>query len=388
MSGVTVTLGNGNIGSTVAGSDNTVGLVVTGATEGTITAGTPFLVTNEASITALGITTGTNPTLVKLLAEVVAETKARGVNTFALYILPLASSVTVDEMADVSVAANAVRLVNYANGKIKILAVLGLNASPTVTAGIDADCYTAITKLQALCVSYAALPKNWPMRGVVGITHFTGTAADLTDITANATNRVMAVIGDTVSGTGSALGVVLGRLMSIPVQRKISRVLDGPVSNTTAFINTTSAELYASTSTIETKGFVTFKQITGYNGFFFTSDQTACPTTDDYHFMCRGRVIDKAHSIVVATYNEQIDNEVDTNEDGTIDPGSAKQLQTSVERNLNNAMTAARNITRATADVSTSQNVDATNTVAIGVSVKGKGYSTTFDVTLGFEPVA
>lgn len=391
---VTVNIANGAIGGVPATSDGCIGIIMTGETEGEVTAGTPFLVTNEAEITALDLTTGNNPLAVKILGELVQEAKAQGVNEFQVYVQLMTDTVTVDDMVDVSNANGAVKLINYANGKIKVLFAISDDTlvypgavGLTTTNGINADCYTAITNAQALCVSYAALPKNWPMRAVIGCTSFTGTASSLTDITANTTNRVLAFIGDTESGDGCALGILAGRIIAVPVQRKVSRVLDRAVSNTTAYIATTTADQYTTTSTITGKGFVTWLARTGYNGFFFSSDKTACATTDDYTFLSRGRVIDKAHSIVVQTYNEQIDNEVFVNADGTIDANSAKQLQTSVERNINLAMTANQNITGVTAVVSTTQNVVSTSTVAISVRVDGVGYSSAFNIDLGFTPV-
>lgn len=390
---VTVNLGNGAVSGAIATADGAIGIIMTGATEGNATVGTPFLVTNAAEIAALGLTQGNNPLAVKIFAEIVAETKAQGVNTFEIYVQLLADTVTVDDMVDVANSGNAVELVNYANGKIKILAaitddtlVYPSQAGLDTDDGINADCYTAITKLHALCVSFAALPKNWAMRGIIGCTSYNGTAGDLTDLTANSTNRVMAFIGDTESGDGCSLGILIGRLISIPVQRKVSRVLNGAVSNTTAFIGTVSADQYTTTSAIEAKGFVTFKQITGKNGFFFTSDNMCCATTDDYRFMCRGRVVDKAHRIIVSVYNDQIDNEVDTNDDGTIDANSAKQLQTAVETSINVAMTSPQNVKSVSALVSTSQNVTATGQIDVAVELKGRDYSSSFNVTLGYQP--
>lgn len=393
MAGVTVALGNGSLGGAIASADGAMGIIMTGATEGTATAGTPFLVTNEAEITALALTTGNNPLAVKFFTNFLAETKLLGVNQFELYVILVTTATKVNTMCSSSNANGVVKLINFANGKIKIVAAVSNDTlvypggtGLTTTAGINADCYTAITNLQATLASYAALPYNWPMRGIVGCTSFTGTASDLTDITANTTNRVMAFIGDTASGDGCAMGLVMGRLAAIPVQRKISRVKDGPVSSTTAYIATTAAESYASTTTITGKGFNTFKTITNKNGYYFTGDQTACATTDDYHFMCRGRVIDKAHRIIVEVYNNEIDDEVDTNDDGTIDANSAKSLEAKAETAGKTNMVALDNCKEFNVTVDPDQNVDATSTIGINANVKGKGYSTTFNVNLGFKP--
>lgn len=50
---VNITLENGALGGTIATADGTVGLVCTGATESTVTVGTPFLVSNLTAIQVL-----------------------------------------------------------------------------------------------------------------------------------------------------------------------------------------------------------------------------------------------------------------------------------------------------------------------------------------------
>lgn len=391
---VKVTKSNGNIGGLIADDDGTVGIIMTGATEGTVTAGTPFLVTNKAGIEVLSLTTANNALAVKFFNEVIAETALLGLNEFKLYVLLVASTTTVDDMCDVSNNSGAKKLVDFANGAIRHLFALSNDTlvypsgtGLTTDNGINEDCYTAITNMKALIASYAALPNNWPMRGCVGGTSFTGTATDVTDQTENTANTVQLIIGDTVSGDGCALGIVAGRRMALPVQRKLSRVKNGPISSTTAFIGSTSADAYLSTSTLTGKGIVTFKKITNYTGFYFTGDNTCCPTTDDYHVYPRGSVIDKAHRIIVDVYNNEIDDEVDTNDDGTIDAGAAKTLQTLMETAGKENMVAFNNCKEVNANVSTSQNVATSGTVGIEVNVKGRDYQSKFDVTVGLKPV-
>lgn len=388
-----VTLGNGNIGGLVATSDGTIGICMTGVTEGTVVAGTPFLVTNKAAITALGLTTATNPTASKFFSELVAEAKKQGVNEFNVYAMLVSSSQTVADMADESNADGLVKLIDFANGKIRVVAVLGddsvIYQNPPAldtTNGINEDCYTAASNMQTLLAGYAALPTQWPMRGVVGCTSFNDDATDLTDMTQSDFNRVSMFIGDTESGDGCALGILMGRILAIPVQRKISRKRSGSISSTTAYVGTTSADIYTSSSTISDRGFITWRTFTNTNGFFFTPDRTASPTTDDYHFLCRGRTIDKAHVIVYAVYAEEVDEDVLTNDDGTIDANVAKTLEAECEKQLKLGMIAQRNITSADAFVDTTQNVVSTGSLDINVQVGGKGYLSNLNITLGYAP--
>lgn len=385
----TVTLQNGNIGGRVADNDRVMCICMTGATEGTVVAGTPFLVSNPAAITALGLTEGNNPLAVKYFDKYVKEAEDKGIAQFQLYVLLVSNTMTINQMANVTNDQGAKKVLDFAKGNARIIAVLSddtavYDGDPAIdtTNGINADCYDAMNELQTLCNSYATA--NTPLRGIVGCTSFTGDATDLTELPEGAKNRVMMVIGDSESGNGCDLGTVMGRLAAIPVQRKISRVKDGPIQSTTAFIGATSADVYADTQTIVTRGFVTFKKFPNKAGFYFTGDYMATDDTDDYNTMSRGCVIDKAHALLYATYVEEIDEEVNVNDDGTIDANYAKYLEGLGTNAINLNMVALRNCASVRIFVDPTQNVVTTNEVAISAEITPVGYSHSIPIKLGF----
>jgi len=381
---------NGNIGGLIATSDGTVGIVMTGATEGTVTAGTPFSVGSATDITALGLTNTNNAAAVKFFADFLAESANQNINQFKLFVLLVASTMKVNQMADNTNANGAKKLMDYAAGKIRVIAVMSNDTlvypggtGLTQVGGINDDCYTAIANLQTLCAAYATAQK--PCRGIVAGTSFNGTAANLIDQTANTKNKVLCLIGDTVSGTGCALGVLLGRIAAIPVQRKISRVKDGAIQSTTAFISTTSADVYASTEAIYDKGFVTFRQFASKTGFYFGGDQTCSATTDDYHLFCRGRVSDKARVLGYAVLVNEIDDEVLTVAGGQIDPGYAKWLESLVVNQLKLQMVAVGNCSAVDAFVDPAQNIVSTSQLNMVLKIRPVGYNSDIEVVLGYE---
>jgi len=296
----------------------------------------------------------------------------------------------VNMIADKTNANGAIKLLNFAAGKIKVLGILtddtavytgGTGLSQTHS--INDDVYTAASNMQLLAAQFFA--QETPFRAVIGGTSYNGTATGLTDGTTMSNNRVAILIGDTVSGNGAAVGLLLGRLAVIPVQRKISRVKTGALTNTTAYIGTVLAEQYTDTSVLNDKAFITFRTFPNKSGYYFTGDPTRTATTDDFDTVARGRVIDKAHILAYAVYVNEVDDEVPVNADGTLNAGYCKYLEQQIINQINLLMTANNEISAVDAFVDPAQNVLATNTVNVVLKITPVGYSTEINVTLGFK---
>lgn len=382
---VNITLANGQLGSVLQTSDGVVGMALTGASEGSIVAGTPFLVTSLTDAQNQGLTITNNPFAYRQVKEFYDEA-AIGAQ---LYLMLVPNTMKVNQMADKTNANGAIKLLNFAVGKIRALGIMSDDSQVysggsglTTTNGINADCYTAISNMQLLANQFFTAQK--PLRGIVGGTSFTGTATALTDQTLSTNNRVSCLLGDTQSGAAAALGLLLGRVASIPVQRKISRVKTGALRNTTAYIATTPADQYANTEMLFDKGFITFRTFPGKSGFFFSGDATCTATTDDYASLARGRVIDKAQILTYAVFVEEVDNEVLVNADGTLNAGYVKSLEQTITNQVNLIMTANSEISGIKAFIDPAQNVLSASQVNVVLKLTPVGYSSDIEVKLGF----
>jgi Protein of unknown function (DUF2586) len=134
-----------------------------------------------------------------------------------------------------------------------------------------------------------------PFRAIIGGTSYSGVASALNDETDGTTNnRTAILIGDTVTGAAACIGLLLGVISSIPVQRKISRVRTGALTNTAAYVGTSTIETAGAgtLSIIAGKGYITFITYPNVSGYFFSGDPMLTATTDDYSMLARGRVID------------------------------------------------------------------------------------------------
>ena len=390
MGSVNITLVNGQLGTTLQTNDGVTGMVLTGQSEtGGYTEGTPILVTGLDSLVSQGISEDGNAFAYRQVSEFYDEAGEGAL----LYLMLVPDTIRVNQMADHSNANGAKKLLDFAQGKIKLLgimtddvAVAAAAGSPiTVTNSLNADVYTAATNMALTGSDYFSAQK--PFRAIIGGTSYSGTASGLTDITAGTTNnRTAILIGDTQSDAYACLGLLLGRLASVPVMRKVSRVRTGAMSNTAAYLGTTSLETSAGTqSVIASKGFITWWTYPNVSGYFFSGDDTFSAVTDDYHFLARGRVIDKVHVLAYTTFVQEVDDEVPVNSDGTLDAGFCKWLSQQIINQVDNTMTANREISSVDCFIDPTQNILSTNQLNVVVKITPVGYASDIEITLGFE---
>ena len=387
MGNVNITLTNGQLGATLQTNDGVSGMVLTGNTEvGGYAVGTTVLVTSLDDLTSKGITVTHNPFAYRQVKEFYDEAGSGA----QLYLMLVPSTMKVNQMADVSNANGAKKLLDYANGKIKLLGIMSnddvvYTTPPVITAGINPDVYTAATNMAVLANDYFLAEK--PFRAIIGGTSYNLNSPTITDMTAGTSNsRTAILLADTVYGNGSCIGLFLGRLSSIPVHRKVSRVRTGALSNTAAFIGPTTLESDPlDPGIISSKGLITWSIFPNVSGYFFSGDDTCSATTDDYHFLARGRVIDKAHILAYTTFVQEVDDEVPVNDDGTLDAGFCEWLSKQIENQINNTMTANKEISSVDCVIDPSQNILSTNKLNVVLKIVPVGYASDIEISLGFS---
>ena len=144
------------------------------------------------------------------------------------------------------------------------------------------------------------------------------------------------------------------------------------------------------------KGYNSFRFHQGKAGYFMIDDVLATGETDDYRNITRRRTIDKAFRLVyIAMLDFLLDNS-NVMPDGTISPIYAKTIENAVESTINNAMTAAGELSVDGANpndrgvvcqVDLSHNVVSTGQIKMTVQVRPVGYNRFINVELGFVPV-
>jgi hypothetical protein len=384
---------NGAIGAANPSADGLLGLVVSAkAVAGTFALNNPYVLTSYDGLEALGITAENNVAAEKLIRGFYAGAG----NGTRVYLMGVAETVSQSEMLDVTNKNYARKIIEVSKGEVRGIVVNYVPATgytPTIENGLDADVYAAIINGQTLG-NWAE--QTWKAPIFVGVEgrNYSGVATELTDLTKMTNNRVCVLIGDSVTGTnGAAMGLLAGRIASIPVQQNIGRVKDGAVAAQTIYIADEPAER-ADVEGVHDKGFITFRAYTGRAGYFFTNDPLASLPSDDYHRIAWRRTIDKAYRIAYVTMLNELLDAVPVTSRGTILPAFAKNWEQLLINAIYNQMTANGELSRDPADASDrgvkatidpEQNVISTGNIKALVRVRPFGYAEYVNVYLGFD---
>ena len=402
---VKIDFANGAIGASEPMDDGVTGLVCTaaavtqtvnGKTDNVFALDTPYLITKLDELVSKGITSDSldaNATLYKAVKEFYDEAP----DGSKLWIMGVADTVTIADIVD-KTKDNAKKLLVAANGTIRTLAVKikdKRDYTPTVTTGIDGTVRTAITNAQSLA-EWATETLFAPVMVLLEGRHYTGNAETLVSnpINTGNSNRVGVVIGDTVADSkGAAVGLLAGRIASIPVQRSIARVRTGSITATMMYIGSVAAEL-GNPATINDCGFICPRTFVGKAGYYWSDDKLAAEASDDYSLIPRRRVADKAYRITYSTLINEVAEEISVTDDGKISAPVVKAIQTAVESAIVNNMTSRGNLGNDPSDpndmgvecyINPDQNIVATSRLDVQTRIKPHGYSKYIEVSLGFK---
>ena len=393
---VRIVFENGALGSVAPSADGVVGLVttavgVTGATGLKLAA--PYILRKLDDLVALGVTSGDGDKNAFLYRHVEEFYDEAG-DGAELWIMGFPDTELQSDLVD-KTRETAKKLIQAANGRICALAVAFNPAAgykPTIANGLDADLTAAMLKAQALA-EWATNTLYAPLFVLLEAREYAGAPTSLVNLSTYAYNRVGVLLGDTSAGSsGAAIGLLLGRIARIPVQRHIGRVRDLAVKSLTAFVGDTPAER-ADAETINDKGYITFRTFVGKAGYFFSDDSLATAVADDYRSIARRRTIDKAYRIAYQTLLEFLNEEIPITNEGKIVPAMAKSWEAEVETAIISQMGAEGNLgvdptdssdTGVKCFINPEQNIVSTNRVKISLKVKPYGYAKYIDVKLGF----
>ena len=387
LPGVNVQFENGNLGVVSTSPDGVVGIVASAtAVETTFDLNKHYVVYSLKDAEALGLSADVNPELYKTVKEFYEEAGTGA----ELWIYGVAKTRTLDQLIDDSEA--------FLTASNRLVKAVALKYTPsveetTITGGLRAAFPATLTKAQTLADDFT-VNKIHPVVFMLEGYNFTGTAQDLLGFSTATHNRVAVMIGDTQKASkGAAIGILAGRFSKNQVHVNIGRVKDGALKPLEFFIKDTPVEQY-NVAALHDKGFITLRTHVGKSGYYFTDDLMACTVEDDYHYMARRRVIDKAYSLSNATLTNFLLDEVPLSADGKISPVYAKAMEAEIERVIAQEMTAkgelsadvtVSNDTGVEASIDLNENVAATSTIKGRVRVRPHGYGRYLEFSIGFK---
>lgn len=378
---ITFQVQNGGLLQQPIVSDKVVAIIGTGAAvENKIALNTSYQIFSLKEAEDLGIVEGeANDFMHKQIADFYTEAKQGA----ELWLMLVSDATTYTVMLDAN-ENYAKKLIADAGGAIRILGAVKKSAGNEATvSGLDGDVHTAVPKAQALGTYFAE--KYMPVRSIISGNNFSGTIADLLDYTQAENNRVSCLLANNDGSKVASIGLVLGRLARTPVQRNIGRVIDGPIEKTAGyFTNGAKVEtLQDGWENIYKKGYIFLRSFIGKSGFYFTDDQTLTAETDDFNSLARGLVMDKAVLLAYATLVENLLDEIEMTESGTIHPAVVKSWQAQVDNALQ-TMVDAGNLSGKAVNIDPSQNVLTSGVLQMALKLLPVGYAKEIAVLIGF----
>ncbi len=379
---IEINLGNGSLGFVPQTTDAVVGMILNGVSATSVPLLTAKQVYSLPEVEALGINAAydtTNNVKVWLHFKEFYDEAGKGSE---LWFMLCSQAVSLATMCD-NAQNFAKKLLDEAQGRIKVLGVVRNPAAayvPTTTNQIDIDVENALVIGQVLGDAFAA--KFTPVRIVLDGFGFTGNATGLVDLRTKTSNRVGVLVGGSVQSKNS-IGLLLGRVAKIPVQRNIGRMQDKVLPILSAFVG--AGKVTDATATLlHDRGFMSMRPFPRKSGFYFISDPMATAATDDYKSLSLGRVIDKAISIAYDVYVEQLNSEVLLNSAGKMSVAQAKYFELLIENAINFTMTNSEEISAVKATIDTNQNVLQTGKVCIDLQIQPTVVLSFICVNLGF----
>lgn len=378
---------NGQLGK-AGTSDDGLTAILCGASsvKKTFELGKAYELRSFAELEALGVTAENNPRLTKHVKDFYAQTS----DGTKVIVYGVDKSRTLTDICEKE-QGSLRTLVEGQNGALRAVFV-GLESTEAgqVTEGLSADVFTALAGAQAVA-EWATTRLYAPLFVVIEGRGYT-TGEGLRDLTKETCNRVAVLVGDTeANSTGAALGVLAGRVASVPVQRNVGRVRDGALKVDAFYLGADAIEQKnTAVMNLHEKGYVTLRKYVGRTGYFFTDDRLAASAKDDYNGIAPRRVIDKAYRIAYDALLENLLDEISLNGDGTMQAAVVKSWQQGVENAVNTAMTANGELSAEEGNgcecyIDEMQDVASTSRIEVTLRVRPHGYARYIDVALGFQ---
>lgn len=398
---INIELTNGNLGREVSSKDGVAALIVSGvAVVDQFALGDVMVFNQLGDAEAKGIDAAYDSTNKVLAYQQIKDFYEAAGSGHTLYVMVVAQTATLTQMADKTLDfAKKVR--DTANGEIRLLGLTRVPQSgyiATYNGGLDDDVITAIAKAKEFASDsfdlYAPLSIIIEGRDYQGVP---GNLNDLRDAAGSNANRVSVMLGANpdISGAESeyaayaSVGLLLGRLASIPVQRNAGRVKDGTLPFLKAGMsdNVSVDDLSLATlEAIDAKGYIFLRRHIGKAGYYFNNDHCACPLNDDYSHIHRARPIDKAVRLLRQVFtNELLDDlEVDKTT-GKLELSVVKSHQAIGQEIIETNMQANGEVSGVKVFVDPDQNILSTSQEEVEVSIVPKGMNETIKIKLGFR---
>lgn len=208
---------------------------------------------------------------------------------------------------------------------------------------------------------------------------FAGLSADLVALVASFSTQASQLMGTTWRRPTAYL--LAPRFSTIPVSQHPGRVRTGAIAGIVTQHHDAAA---AGLQTLDTTGFMGVQSLPGREGYFAT-DRTKAAIGSDFTQVMRARVMCFAARVAVAEATSYVNDDVLTNDDGTIDTAAADAFDAAMTTALEREIVAPGYASAVAVTVNRTDNIAVTSTLRFQVRFRPKGYATTITLDLGFS---
>lgn len=369
---VTILFSDGNLLRDIAAIDGIAGMVGTVETVGLI--GVHKVVYSLADAEAKGFTLADEPVFHRHLSEFYAEVAGNQ----ELHVMGVADTMSMASMLDKDDPDGAVKLLNSANGMIRILGVFrkpdaGYDAGNEF---FDTDVEAALTK-SITFVADQHTKFNY-LRCLIEGRVNDEESLEILDVKTKESDYAGVVLGGSLDDGSASVGTVLGRAVKYGAEIKVGKVANGPLQINNAFIGTKNISEMLNLETLHGLGVISFVIHPRKAGVYLGIDRMA--NTGDYRLLVHGRIADKAAVIALATYVEELEGEV-TLENGKISELDIAHLQGRLEQQLLTGM--GDQVSAISVYINPAQDIVNTSKLVVKLRITPKGYTSFIEVDLG-----
>ncbi|MGQ0739138.1 MAG: DUF2586 family protein [Bacteroidota bacterium] len=369
---VTILFSDGNLLRDIAAIDGIAGIVGTVETPALI--GVPKVVYSLADAVSKGFTEADEPTFYRHLKEFYAELAGNQ----ELHVMGVVDTMSMMSILDKDDADGAIKLLNAAQGKIRLLAVFR-KPDGGYDPGIeffDGDVEAALTKTLTFIPDQHT--KYNYLRVFIEGRVTNENSVDILDVKTLESDYAGVVLGGSANDGSASIGTALGRAVRYGAEIKIGKVANGPLQLTEVYIGTKKISELLNLETLHGKSVISFMNHPTKAGFYFGIDRMA--NTGDYRLLAHGRVADKAAVIALATYVDELEGEVDV-VDGKISDLDIAHLEGRITQQINAGM--GDQISGLEVYIAPDQDIIGTSKITIKLRIRPKGYTSFIDVDLG-----
>jgi len=259
---------------------------------------------------------------------------------------------------------------------------IGRPSTPSAAATLASTVDTAMTSWASAGRYARAIIECPPDTAAASIdtalqTAFASFTSDRVMVAAGDANIVSPLSGNEVQR--SVAWAATARSAVVPIGEDLGRIASGSCAGVADILRDEAA-----TPNLDAYGFTTMRSVRGKAGYYLTNGRLMASSTSDFQYWQYGRVMDAACNAGLTALLQFLNSSVRVNADGTIYEQDARTIENTVQAAIAAVTTQVGQASAVSVQVSRTQNILSTSTLAVTIGITPLGYAKQIDATIGF----